>query len=69
MRQSPAPPNSLGTFLAAQFSAGYTTNMSGFDLRQAQAVSITLNEIYDTLDVRPRPRLQVVKNERTCTRF
>jgi hypothetical protein len=24
------------------------------------AVSITLNEIYDTLDVRPRPRLQVV---------
>jgi Uma2 family endonuclease len=29
------------------------------------AVSITLNEIYDTLDVRPRPRLQVVKNERT----
>jgi hypothetical protein len=29
-------PNSPGTFLAAQFSAGYTTNMSGFDLRQAQ---------------------------------
>jgi Uma2 family endonuclease len=28
------------------------------------AMSITLNEIYDTLDVRPRPRLQVVKNER-----
>ena len=27
------------------------------------AVSITLNEIYDTLDVRPRPRLQIVKNE------
>jgi Uma2 family endonuclease len=25
------------------------------------AVSITLKEIYDTLDVRPRPRLQVVK--------
>ena len=36
MRRSPAPPNSPGTFLAAQFSAGYTTNMSGFDLRQAQ---------------------------------
>src|SRR5882724_6543523 len=33
-----APPNSRGTFLAAQFSAGYTTNMSGFDLRQAQLV-------------------------------
>lgn len=28
------------------------------------AASITLNDIYDTLDVRPRPRLQVVKNER-----
>jgi hypothetical protein len=36
MRRSPAPPNSPGTFLAAQFSADYTTNMSGFDLRQAQ---------------------------------
>jgi hypothetical protein len=24
-----------GTFFAAQFSAGYTTHMSGFDLRQA----------------------------------
>src|ERR1700730_17850646 len=36
MRRSPAPPNSPGTFLAAQFSAGYTTNMSGFDLRQGQ---------------------------------
>ena len=29
------------------------------------AVSITLNEIYDTVDVRPRPRLQVVKIERS----
>jgi Uma2 family endonuclease len=29
------------------------------------AASITLNEIYDTLDVRPRPRLQIVKNEHT----
>jgi Uma2 family endonuclease len=27
------------------------------------AVSITLNDIYDTLDVRPRPRLQVVRSE------
>ena len=25
------------------------------------AVSITLNDVYDTLDVRPRPRLQIVK--------
>jgi len=29
------------------------------------AVSITLNEIYDTLDVRPRRRLQIVKNDHT----
>ncbi|MEH2539280.1 MULTISPECIES: Uma2 family endonuclease [unclassified Bradyrhizobium] len=29
------------------------------------ATSITLNEIYDTLGVRPRSRLQAVKNERT----
>jgi hypothetical protein len=27
------------------------------------ATSITLNDIYDTLDVRPRIRLQIVKNE------
>lgn len=27
----------------------------------ALGIAITLNEIYDTLDVRPRPRLQVVK--------
>src|SRR3984893_4669285 len=38
MRRSPAPPNSPGTFLVAQFSAGYTTNMSGFDLRQAHLI-------------------------------
>src|SRR6202051_2743561 len=37
MRRSPAAPHSRGTFLPAPFSAGYTTNMSGFDLRQGQA--------------------------------
>ncbi|MCX7318976.1 MAG: hypothetical protein NT113_05580 [Hyphomicrobiales bacterium] len=31
-------------------------------LQAPLAVSITLNEIYDTLDVRPRTRLQVVKH-------
>jgi hypothetical protein len=36
MRRSPAPSNWPDTFFAAQFSAGYTTNISGFDLRQAQ---------------------------------
>src|ERR1700724_3611487 len=37
MRRSRAPSNGLGGFFAAQFSAGCTTNMSGFDCRQAQA--------------------------------
>jgi len=36
MRRSRAPSNGLGRFFAAQFSAGCTTNMSGFDCRQAQ---------------------------------
>jgi hypothetical protein len=30
-----------GTFFAAQFSAGYTTNTSGFDLRQTQVAEST----------------------------
>src|SRR5260370_35898599 len=36
MRRSRAPSNEPGAFFAAQFSAGYITNMFGFDLRQAQ---------------------------------
>jgi len=36
MRQSRAPLRGRGVFFAAQFSAGYITNMPGFDLRQAQ---------------------------------
>src|ERR1700730_7966543 len=36
MRRSRAPSNGLGRFFAAQFSAGCTTNMPGFDFRQAQ---------------------------------
>jgi hypothetical protein len=36
MRRSRAPSIAPGTFFAAQFSAGCTTNMSGFDLRKAQ---------------------------------
>jgi putative copper export protein len=39
MRRSPAPSNSPGTFFAAQFSAGYTTNISGFDLRQTHLIN------------------------------
>jgi FtsZ family, C-terminal domain len=36
MLRSRAPSNQPGTFFVAQFSAGYITNMAGFDLRQAQ---------------------------------
>jgi hypothetical protein len=36
MRRFLAPSSGLDKFFAAQFSAGYITSMSGFDLRQAQ---------------------------------
>jgi hypothetical protein len=36
MRRFLALSSGLDKFFAAQFSAGYITNMSGFDLRQAQ---------------------------------
>ena len=35
-RRSRAPSNGPEAFFVAQFSAGYTTNMFGFDLRQGQ---------------------------------
>src|SRR5260370_2176010 len=38
IRRSRAPSSGPGTFFAAPFSAGCTTNISGFDLRQAQLV-------------------------------
>src|SRR5258708_18282004 len=40
IRRSRAPSSGPGTFFAAQFSAGCTTNISGFDLRQAQAAEL-----------------------------
>ena len=36
IRRSRVPSTGPGTFFAAQFSAGCTTNIAGFDLRQAQ---------------------------------
>jgi hypothetical protein len=36
MRRFRAASSGLDKFFAAQFSVGYITNMSGFDLRQAQ---------------------------------
>src|SRR5260370_14982510 len=35
-RRSRAPSNGPEAFFVARFSAGYTTNMFGFDLRQGQ---------------------------------
>jgi len=40
IRRSRAPSSGPGTFLAAQFSAGCTTNISGFNLRQAQECAV-----------------------------
>src|SRR5712671_4913620 len=37
-RRFRAPSNGPEAFFVAQFSAGYTTNMFGFDLRQGQAL-------------------------------
>jgi hypothetical protein len=39
MHRSRAPSIAPGTFFVVQSWAGYTTNMPGFDLRQAQAFS------------------------------
>jgi hypothetical protein len=41
MRRFLAPSSGLDKFFAAQFSAGYITNMSGFDLRQAQHIGLS----------------------------
>ena len=45
-RRSRAPSNGPEAYFVAQLSAGYTTNMFGFDLRQGQAKirSISLSE-------------------------
>ena len=40
MHRFRAPSIAPGTFFAAQFSAGYTTSMSRFDLRQAQGLMV-----------------------------
>src|SRR6266481_7800818 len=40
-RRSRAPSNGPDAFFVAQFSAGYTTNMFVFDLRQGQVPMVT----------------------------
>src|ERR1700686_3402979 len=47
MRRFRAPSSGLDKFFAAQFSAGYITNMSGFDLRQALHTAVAFTP--DTL--------------------
>src|SRR5712671_6906940 len=41
-RRSRAPSNGPDAFFVAQFSAGYTTNMFGFNLRQGRSPQSTL---------------------------
>src|SRR2546430_7576557 len=52
MRRSRAPSNWPGPFFAARSWAGCTTNMFGFDLRQAQPVSDSNISIRSTADWR-----------------
>src|SRR5260370_34698685 len=52
-RGARAPSNGLDAFFVAQFSAGYTTNMFGFDLRQGQAeagVEPSVGSVGDSYD-------------------
>src|SRR6266566_9444142 len=48
MRRSRAPSNWPGSFFAARSWAGCTTNMFGFDLRQAQARNVSF--VSDLMD-------------------
>src|SRR6266550_1107929 len=44
-RRFRAPSNRPEAFFVAQFSAGYTTNMFGFDLRQGQLTFKNMSDI------------------------
>src|SRR6266550_8214405 len=56
-RRSRAPSNGPDAFFVAQFSAGYTTNMFGFDLRQGQAKSSNGSPTEAALGSRRHPSL------------
>src|SRR6202011_2030378 len=62
MRRSRARSNGLGRFFAAQFSAGCTTNMSGFDCRQAQHQFRTRNDHIKAQRTRTRPNENAAKS-------
>ena len=78
MRRFRAPSSGLDKFFAAQFSAGYITNMSGFDLRQAQeamekrlqamidaanTVKPALNDFYGSLSSEQKARCNRLGSE------
>ena len=50
MHRSRAPLRGQGVFSAAQFSAGYITNMPAFDLRQTQQAIWTAIDDYAELE-------------------
>ena len=56
MHRFRAPSIAPGTFFVAQFSAGYTTNMFGFDLRQGQG-GLRVARMIEALNV-----LELVRN-------
>src|SRR5271155_2878377 len=58
MRRFRAPLSGLDKFFAAQFSAGYITSMSGFDLRQAQAAKTGPVPTHEGLGPDDRDNLQ-----------
>src|SRR5258707_10483697 len=74
-RRSRAPSNGPEAYFVAQFSAGYTTNMFGFDLRQGQAKirSISLSERPLTGFLQgpaaPRPRAASAPDRAGCRQY
>src|SRR5260370_30415749 len=57
--RSGAPSNVSDAFFVAQFSAGYTTNMFGFDLRQGQGKDRSAGQFLrreDALRLRHHPQ-------------
>src|SRR5258705_4781683 len=69
-RRFRAPSNGPEAFFVAQFSAGYTTNMFGFDLRQGQAEVLvaTLRDRWEILyrEQGRGQRLQPGRSLRCC---
>ena len=65
-RRSRAPSNGPDAFFVAQFSAGYTTNMFGFDLRQGQATYGHFTQIRTTSAASATALSSAATPEKTC---